>query len=41
MCRVGVTGAGATGEIEKVSHVFQPDGRFAVEFAIAFQQISL
>jgi hypothetical protein len=29
MCRVGVTAAGAAGEIENVSHVFQPDGRLA------------
>ena len=28
-CRVGVTAAGAIGEIEKVNHVFQPDGRLA------------
>jgi hypothetical protein len=29
MCLVGVTVLGAASEIEKVSQVFQPDGRLA------------
>ena len=39
-CRVGVASVGAAGEIENVSHVFQPDGRLAASnspYALKFR----